>query len=130
MGGEGGGERAQPFRLKGPAIESIKLEAEIDATDALEQPDQNANAVQFGIAPQLAALEALVNPSTAELLALNAHVAVGHARNPAARGAAGAVHLEREPRGAGARHRLLDHRGSLRRGAESRSAPRSAWVCA
>ena len=72
VGGEGGGERAQPFRLKGPAIESIKLDAEIDATDALENPDQNANTVRFGIAPQLAVLEALVNPTTAELEALNA----------------------------------------------------------
>ena len=71
-GGDGGAERAQPFRLKGPAIESIKLDAEIDATDALEHPDQNANAVAFGIAPQLAALEGLVNPSAAEMLALNA----------------------------------------------------------
>jgi hypothetical protein len=76
-GGEGGAERAQPFRLKGPAIESIKLEAEIDATDALEHPDQNANAVAFGIAPQLAALEGLVNPTTAELLALNAQSHAG-----------------------------------------------------
>jgi hypothetical protein len=67
VGGDGGGERAQPFRLKGPAIESIRVEAEIDATDALEQPDQNANTVRFGIAPQLAALEALVHPTTAEL---------------------------------------------------------------
>jgi hypothetical protein len=71
-GGDSGGERAQPFRLKGPAIESITLEAEIDATDSLEHPDQNANTVAFGIAPQLAALESLVNPSTRELLALNA----------------------------------------------------------
>ena len=54
VGGDGGGERAQPFRLKGPAIETIKLEAEIDATDQLEYPDKNANAVAFGIAPQLA----------------------------------------------------------------------------
>ena len=71
-GGDGGGERAQAFRLKGPAIESIKLDAEIDATDSLEHPHQNANAVAFGIAPQLAALESLVNPSTTELLARNA----------------------------------------------------------
>jgi hypothetical protein len=70
VGGDGGGERAQPFRLKGPAIESIKLEAEIDATDQLEFPDQNANAVAFGIAPQLATLEALVNPSVEELLSV------------------------------------------------------------
>lgn len=70
VGGEGGGERAQPFRLKGPAVESIKLDAEIDATDQLEFPDRNANAVAHGIAPQLALLEALVNPSVDELLAL------------------------------------------------------------
>ncbi|HEU0202085.1 MAG TPA: hypothetical protein VFR86_16840 [Burkholderiaceae bacterium] len=72
VGGDGGGERAQPFRLKGPAIETIKLEAEIDATDQLEFPDNNANVVAHGIAPQLAALEALVNPSVDELLNLAA----------------------------------------------------------
>lgn len=66
-GGEGGGERAQPFRLKGPAVESLTLDAEIDATDDLEHPDDNANAAQLGIAPQLAALEGLVNPTSAEL---------------------------------------------------------------
>jgi hypothetical protein len=68
VGGDGGGERAQPFRLKGPAIESIKLEAEIDATDQLEFPRNNANAVAFGIGPQIALLEALINPTVDELL--------------------------------------------------------------
>jgi hypothetical protein len=77
VGGDGGGERAQPFRLKGPAIESIKLEAEIDATDQLEFPDSNANAMAFGIAPQLATLEALVNPSVDELLSVAAQSANG-----------------------------------------------------
>ena len=71
-GGEGGGERAQPYRLKGPAIESIRLEAEIDATDALEAPDRNPDTVRHGIAPQLAVLEALVNPSVQELQSLEA----------------------------------------------------------
>jgi len=77
VGGDGGGERAQPFRLKGPAVESIKLEAEIDATDQLEFPDNNANAVAFGIAPQLATLEALVHPSVDELLSVAAQSANG-----------------------------------------------------
>jgi hypothetical protein len=77
IGGDGGGERAQPFRLKGPAIESIKLEAEIDATDQLEHPENNANAVAFGVAPQLAVLEALVNPSVEELLSVAAQSANG-----------------------------------------------------
>jgi contractile injection system tube protein len=72
VGGEGGGERAQPFRLKGAAIESIKIEAQIDATDQLEFPDRNAIAAEVGVGPQLAALEALINPSTDELLAVDA----------------------------------------------------------
>jgi hypothetical protein len=72
VGGDGGGDRAQPFRLKGPAIETIKLEADIDATDQLEHPDNNANAVAFGIGPQIALLEALVNPSVEEILAVAA----------------------------------------------------------
>ena len=77
VGGDGGGERAQPFRLKGPAVESIKLDAEIDATDQLEFPDRNANAVAHGIAPQLAVLEALVHPSVDELLNVAAQSANG-----------------------------------------------------
>ena len=66
----GGNARAQPFRLKGPAIETIKLDAEIDATDQLADPDAHANAIAFGIAPQLAVLEALVNPSVDDLLGI------------------------------------------------------------
>jgi hypothetical protein len=77
VGGDGGGERAQPFRLKGPAIETIKLDAEIDATDQLEFPNNNPNAVAYGIAPQLALLEALVNPSVDELLAVSTAAAGG-----------------------------------------------------
>jgi hypothetical protein len=77
VGGDGGGERAQPFRLKGPAIESIKLEAEIDAADQLEFPENHANVVAHGIAPQLALLEALVNPSVDELLNLASQIEGG-----------------------------------------------------
>lgn len=76
-GGEGGGERATPFRLKGPAIETIKVEAEIDATDGLEFPDQNPSTAQLGVGPQLAALESLVNPRAEALVALNALAASG-----------------------------------------------------
>ena len=77
VGGDGGGERAQPFRLKGPAIETIKLDAEIDATDQLEFPDSNANAVSYRVAPQLAVLEALINPRVDELLSVAAQTANG-----------------------------------------------------
>lgn len=64
-----GGERSEALRFKGPAVESIKLEAEIDAADQLEFPGQHANTVRFGIHPQLAALEGLINPSSADLIA-------------------------------------------------------------
>lgn len=77
VGGDGGGERAQPFRLKGPAVESIKLDAEIDATDQLEFPGNHPNAAQFGIGPQLAVLESLINPSVDELLSVAAQAANG-----------------------------------------------------
>lgn len=79
-GGEGGGEgaqRATPFRLKGPAIETIKVEAEIDAADGLEFPDQNPVVAQFGVGPQLAALESLVNPKADAIAALNAQASSG-----------------------------------------------------
>ena len=44
VGGEGGGERAQPFRFKGPAVESIKLEAENDAPRLLRVLTDDATA--------------------------------------------------------------------------------------
>jgi hypothetical protein len=67
-----GGDRSEAMRLTGPPIETIKLEAEIDATDQLEFPDQNASAVELGIQPQLAALETILYPRSGQLLANNA----------------------------------------------------------
>lgn len=64
-----GGERSAALRLKGPPVETLKLEAEIDATDQLEFPGQNGTAVQAGILPQLAALETLVYPGSGQLRA-------------------------------------------------------------
>jgi hypothetical protein len=66
-----GGDRSEAFRIKGPPVESIKLDAEIDAVDQLEFPDQNNNTVQFGIYPQLAALETIVYPSSGRLQSNN-----------------------------------------------------------
>lgn len=66
-GGSEGGDRSQALRLKGAAIETIKVEAEIDATDALERPDGNRDAVKLGLHPQLAALESLVQPRADDL---------------------------------------------------------------
>jgi len=71
------GDRSQALRLKGAAVETIKLEAEIDATDTLDDPDANADAVQLGIHPQLAALEALVHPRADDLQANDALAGAG-----------------------------------------------------
>jgi len=64
-------DRSEALRIKGPPVETLKLDAEIDATDQLEFPDQNPNATQFGIAPQLAALETILYPTSSQLLANN-----------------------------------------------------------
>jgi hypothetical protein len=52
-------------------VETIKLDAEIDATDQLEFPDQNREAVEVGIHPQLAALETIIYPASSQLLSNN-----------------------------------------------------------
>lgn len=66
VGGEGT-DRTEPTRFKGPAVETISFEADIDATDQLEFPDQNASTIEHGIAPQLAVLESLLHPSATQL---------------------------------------------------------------
>jgi hypothetical protein len=65
------GDRSEALRLKGPPVESIKLDAEIDAADQLEFPDQNATTVQYGIFPQLAALETIIYPTSTQLISNN-----------------------------------------------------------
>lgn len=61
------GDRMEALRFKAAAIETIKLEAELDATDQMELGD--ATTAQLGIFPQLAALEMMVYPSSVQLLA-------------------------------------------------------------
>ena len=71
------GVRVDALRLRGPAVETIKLEAELDATDQLEFPQQFPLAVQFGLQPQLAQLEMLINPTVETLLADDAMANAG-----------------------------------------------------
>lgn len=59
-------DRTEIFRLKGPPIETINCTVEIDATDQLASSDPVT--MEFGIQPQLAALELLVYPSSATLI--------------------------------------------------------------
>ena len=71
------GDRSEAMRLTGPPVETIKLDAEIDATDQLEFPDQNRTVVEFGIQPQLAALETIVYPTSSQLLSNNSMAQAG-----------------------------------------------------
>ncbi len=73
-GGEGEG-RAEPLRFKGAAQETLKLDLEIDATDQLERGD--GTAARMGIHPQLAALEMLLYPRTALVVANTILLAAG-----------------------------------------------------
>jgi hypothetical protein len=56
------GDRLEATRLKGAPVETIKLDAELDATDQLEFPDQYPEVVQYGLHPQLAMLEMITYP--------------------------------------------------------------------
>jgi hypothetical protein len=63
------GDRSEALRLKGPPIETIKVEAEVDATDQLEIV--NGAAISVGLHPQLAALELIIYPTSSQLQANN-----------------------------------------------------------
>jgi len=70
-GGTGGeADRSEALRLKGPPVETIKVDAELDATDQMEVADPTT--AKVGLHPQLAALETIVYPTSAQLLANNA----------------------------------------------------------
>jgi hypothetical protein len=68
-------DRSEILRLKGPPIETIKAEIEIDATDQLAAADPVA--MSLGIQPQLSALELLVYPASGVLLANEALALLG-----------------------------------------------------
>jgi hypothetical protein len=75
VGEEGG--RSQALRLKGPPEETYKLDAEIDAVDQLEFPDQHEEIKKNGITPVLSALESIVYPESSQLMANNSLAASG-----------------------------------------------------
>jgi hypothetical protein len=66
-GGGESGDRSEAFRLTGPPKETITLSIEVDATDQLEQA--NPLAVTMGVYPTLSALEMLLYPKSAVVIA-------------------------------------------------------------
>lgn len=69
------GDHIEALRLKGPPVETIKLDAEIDATDHLELAD--GQTTQLGVHAQLAALETIIYPLSTQLLANRAEAKAG-----------------------------------------------------
>lgn len=67
--------RGEALRLKGPPEENINIDIEIDATDQLEKGDDNA--ASMGIYPALSALEMLLYPKSALVIANEILAAVG-----------------------------------------------------
>jgi hypothetical protein len=74
-GGGQGSDRSEALRLKGAPVESITVAIEIDATDQLETG--NPLATTLGIYPQLSALEMLIYPKSALVIANTILLAVG-----------------------------------------------------
>jgi hypothetical protein len=68
---DGQGDRTEALRLTGPAVETWKFDAEIDATDQLDVATPN------GVHPQLATLEMLIQPPSTRLRANQALAAIG-----------------------------------------------------
>jgi hypothetical protein len=73
--GAEGGDRIEALRLKGPPVETIKVEAEIDAADQLEVADSDVT--RIGLHAVLAALETLIYPSSLTLQDNNSSAASG-----------------------------------------------------
>ena len=66
-GGGEGADKSEAFRLTGPPKERINLSVEIDAGDGLERADPLA--VASGVYPALSALEMLLYPKSASVIA-------------------------------------------------------------
>jgi hypothetical protein len=70
-----GAERGEVLRLSGPPQETITVDIELDATDGLETGD--AVTAANGVAPAIAALEMLVYPKSALVIANEVLAAAG-----------------------------------------------------
>ena len=62
-------DRSQAMRIKGPPVESFRIEAELDAVDQLEVADGVVTSV--GLSAQLAAMETMIYPTSDKLTANN-----------------------------------------------------------
>lgn len=77
--GGGGGGRGDANRVNGPPKESLSLTVEIDASDQLERPGENAITLENGLHPIIAALEGLLYPPYPMVIANEALALTGSA---------------------------------------------------
>ncbi|MBO0859236.1 MAG: hypothetical protein J2P21_12300 [Chloracidobacterium sp.] len=75
-GGADGADKSEAFRLSGPPKETITLNVEFDATDQLEKADPLATRV--GVYPAISALEMLLYPKSAKVIADTALALLGN----------------------------------------------------
>jgi hypothetical protein len=73
--GSDSGPHVDQMRLKGPPIETFKLEAELDAADQLDVGDPLAASV--GVQPLLASLETVIYPTLTQLQQADARTRQG-----------------------------------------------------
>ncbi|MDG2527885.1 hypothetical protein [Caulobacter endophyticus] len=76
-GSAGDGDRVEALRLTGPPVETVTLEAELDATDALEEATARDEVLASGLGAQLAVLETMLYPSLTALREANAQASLG-----------------------------------------------------
>jgi hypothetical protein len=74
-GSADGGDRSEAFRLSGPPRETITLNVEFDAADQVDQPGAQTT---FGVYPALSALEMLLYPKSAVVIANTALALLGN----------------------------------------------------
>ncbi|MCX4390522.1 hypothetical protein OG777_26855 [Micromonospora peucetia] len=72
-GGAEGGAKGEALRITGPPVQTLTLEAELDAADQLAERDTT----ELGLTAQLAALESLAYPSLAAVQDAAALLAAG-----------------------------------------------------
>jgi hypothetical protein len=65
--GNTGAAKEDIMRVSGPPVETVNLTIDLDATDHLAEPDQNAPVAEHGLHPALATLELLMYPTTDEV---------------------------------------------------------------
>ncbi|GAA2827587.1 hypothetical protein [Crossiella cryophila] len=71
------GDRLESLRLKGPAQETYKFDAEFDAADQLDQPERYRIVAEHGLHPILAALEMSFSPTVKQLTGENNDARIG-----------------------------------------------------